>query len=406
MTEGSSTDRLVQIGERLRRFVAERDWSQFHDPKNLAMAIASEAGELLAEMRWISSDRADDFVRDLANRERVEREVGDVAIALLLFCDRTGIDLLDAIDRKIALNAENYPREQAKGRSERPVAAREPPRDNATEVALEFPREVSNPRLPAFDRYIGVDYSGAETPTSSLKVLRVYMADRLTPPVEVEPPLSPRKYWTRRGIAEWLAARLRENQATLVGIDHGFSFPLRYFETHHLAPDWPAFLDDFHRHWPTDDGNTYVDFVRDGVCGNGADRSGNSRWRRLTELRAGTAKSVFHFDVQGSVAKSTHAGLPWLRYLRRELEERVHFWPFDGWDVPASRSAIVEVYPALWSKDFTNPGRTADQHDAYAVAARLRLADLDGSLGEFYHPTLTAAERAIASIEGWILGVP
>ncbi|HEX8943752.1 MAG TPA: hypothetical protein VF785_11500, partial [Gemmatimonadaceae bacterium] len=108
----------------------------------------------------------------------------------------------------------------------------------------------------------------------------------------------------------------------------------------------------------------------------------------------------------GSVAKSTHAGLPWLRYLRRELGERVHFWPFDGWDVPAGRSAIVEVYPALWSKGFTNPGRTAHQHDAYAVAARLRLADLGGSLGEFFHPTLTAPERTIASIEGWILGVP
>jgi NTP pyrophosphatase (non-canonical NTP hydrolase) len=406
MNEDSSTGRLSQIGDRLRRFVADRDWSQFHDPKNLAMAIASEAGELLSEMRWISSDRADEFVRDPANRDRIEREVGDVAIALLLFCDRAGIELLDAIDRKIALNAENYPAEQAKGRSERPVVVREPQRSDRMEVAPRLSREVSNLRLPAFHRYIGVDYSGAETPTSSLKVLRVYMADRLTPPVEIDPPPSGRKYWTRRGIGEWLAARRREDQPTIVGIDHGFSFPLRYFETHNLPPEWPAFLDDFQRHWPTDDDNTYVDFVRDGICGNGANRSGNSRWRRLTELRAGAAKSVFHFDVQGSVAKSTHAGLPWLRYLRGELGARVHFWPFDGWDVPAGRSAIVEVYPSLWSKAFTNEGRTPDQHDAYAVAARMRLSDLDGSLAEFLHPTLSAPERTIASIEGWILGVP
>jgi hypothetical protein len=107
-----------------------------------------------------------------------------------------------------------------------------------------------------------------------------------------------------------LAARLAEDVPTIVGIDHGFSFPLRYFELHQLAPDWPTFLEDFQRHWPTDAEHTYVDFVRDGAAGNGAARTGNARWRRITELRAGSAKSVFHFDVQGSVAKSTHAGIP------------------------------------------------------------------------------------------------
>jgi hypothetical protein len=95
---------------------------------------------------------------------------------------------------------------------------------------------------------------------------------------------------------------------TLVGIDHGFSFPLRYFEVHRLKPDWSAFLDDFQRRWPTDE-NIYVDFVRDGAVGNGGARTGSSCWRRLTEERSGSAKSVFHFDVQGSVAKSTHAGI-------------------------------------------------------------------------------------------------
>jgi hypothetical protein len=50
----------------------------------------------------------------------------------------------------------------------------------------------------------------------------------------------------------------------------------------------------------------------------------------VTELRARTAKSVFHFDVQGSVAKSTHAGIPWLRYIRQHAKAPVHFWPFDG----------------------------------------------------------------------------
>jgi len=260
--------------------------------------------------------------------------------------------------------------------------------------------------MPAFARTIGIDYSGAETPTASLKGLRVYLSEGAAPPVEVLPPPSARKYWTRRGIAEWLVEKLAEDAPALVGIDHGFSFPLRYFEAYGLLPDWPRFLDDFQRHWPTDEDHTYVEFVRDGIHGNGAARKGNARWRRLTEERAGGAKSVFHFDVQGSVAKSTHAGIPWLRFIRQRLGARVHFWPFDGWDVPAGRSAVTEVYPALWSRGFANEGRTGDQHDAFSIAAWLSRADCNGSLAAFLKPDLTAPERAVAHVEGWILGVP
>lgn len=264
---------------------------------------------------------------------------------------------------------------------------------------------MSGSASPAFTRYIGIDYSGAETPTSSLKGLRVYLADRTAPPEEVFPPPSPRKYWTRRGIAEWLAERLADDPPTLVGIDHGFSFPLRYFEIHHLPPDWPAFLEDFQRHWPTDGDHVYVDFVRDGAVGRGDERTGSPKWRRVTEIRARTAKSVFHFDVQGQVAKSTHAGLPWLRYLRRHLGERLHFWPFDGWQIPVGRSAVAEVYPALWKHAFPVEGRTPDQHDAYSVAAWLRQTDLGGRLQEYLAPILKPHERAAAAVEGWILGV-
>jgi hypothetical protein len=117
-----------------------------------------------------------------------------------------------------------------------------------------------------------------------------------------------------------------------------------------LKLDWPALLDDFQRHWPADEDQTYVDFVREGVVGNGAARMGDARWRRLTEERAGAAKSVFLFDVQGSLAKSTHAGLPWLRFIRQRLGPRVHFWPFDGWEIPPERSAVVEVYRSLEPK--------------------------------------------------------
>ena len=256
--------------------------------------------------------------------------------------------------------------------------------------------------LPAFGRYIGIDYSGAETPKSSLKGLRVYMADRDGPPTEVPPPPSPRRYWTRREVAEWLVERLSEKQATLVGIDHGFSFPLRYFDKYHLPHDWPAFLDDFQRHWPTDE-DIYVDFVRDGLHGNCAARCGSSRWRRITEVRAG-AKSVFHFDVPGSVAKSTHAGLPWLRYIRSHAPD-VHFWPFDGWDISEGRSVVAEVYPSVLSPGFAQENRNDDQHDAFSAAEWMRRSDLDGTLAVFFTPALSPQEQEVANIEGWILGI-
>ncbi len=259
---------------------------------------------------------------------------------------------------------------------------------------------------PMFDRSIAIDYSGAQTPTSSLKGLRVYMADRNGMPAEVLPSASPRKYWTRRGMAEWLVERLREDVPTLAGIDHGFSFPIRYFEAYGLPHDWPSFLDDFQAHWPTDEDHTYVDLVRDGVCGNGAARRGQAQWKRLTEARAGAAKSVFHFDVQGSVAKSTHAGLPWLRYLRGQLGSRLHFWPFDGWEVPARKSTVAEIYPSLWSRTVPRGDRTPDQHDAFAAALWMQSADREGRLAGCFQPPLTPEQRSVAEVEGWILGGP
>ena len=258
--------------------------------------------------------------------------------------------------------------------------------------------------MPQFARYLGIDYSGAATPMSSLKGLSVYAATPEDWPVKIPPPPSPRKYWTRRGLAEWLAAALRHGPPTCVGLDHAFSFPLRYFEAYRLPPDWSAFLDDFHDHWPTDGDHLYVDFVRQGWHGRGAARSGNARWRRMTEERC-RAKSVFHFDVQGSVAKSTHAGLPWLRYLRQQLGAGVHFWPFDGWTPPAGRSVIAEAYPALCSRLFPIEKRNPHQHDAYSVARWMQESDANQTLSAYFHPELRPEERKLAQLEGWILGL-
>lgn len=104
----------------LRRFVAERDWQQFHDPKNLAMLVASEAGELVAEYRWVKGDVADAHSREPAARARIAAEIADVGIALVLLCDRIGLDLPSAMAEKVARNAERYPVAASRGRAERP----------------------------------------------------------------------------------------------------------------------------------------------------------------------------------------------------------------------------------------------------------------------------------------------
>lgn len=111
---------LDELREALRRFVEERDWSQYHDPKNLAMLLASEAGELVAEYRWVRNDAADAYSREPAARARIADEVGDVGLGLLLLCDRIGLDLVTVLRDKLAKNAQKYPVEVARGRASLP----------------------------------------------------------------------------------------------------------------------------------------------------------------------------------------------------------------------------------------------------------------------------------------------
>jgi hypothetical protein len=254
-------------------------------------------------------------------------------------------------------------------------------------------------------RYIGIDYSGATTPTQSLPGLQVFTAYDDEAPVQMPPPPSPRKYWTRRGLAEGLAKLLADGMPTLVGIDHGFSFPAAYFERHGISKIWDAFLDDFCAHWPTAEDNTYVDFVLSGARGNAAARMGERKWRRLTERRAKGAKSVFHFNVQGQVAASTHTGIPWLRFLRRELGGKLHFWPFDGWVPPENSTVIAEVFPSLWRAEYPAEDRNAHEHDAYVVCRWLQERHRRGEIGRYFQPSLTPEEQVTAGFEGWILGV-
>jgi NTP pyrophosphatase (non-canonical NTP hydrolase) len=114
------SDRLDQLFSELRAYVDERDWSRFHDPKNLAMLISSEAGELLAEYRWVPNTESDSYTADPAARERVTSEVADVAIALFNLCIRLDIDLPTAVLMKLAVIRRNYPADAVRGSAIRP----------------------------------------------------------------------------------------------------------------------------------------------------------------------------------------------------------------------------------------------------------------------------------------------
>jgi NTP pyrophosphatase (non-canonical NTP hydrolase) len=99
---------------KIRKFRDERDWLQFHDPKNLAASISVEAAELLELFQWRNGEESLRYAKE--NKERVSEEVADVAIYLIELADVVGIDLLKAIDDKLAKNAVKYPVEKSRGR--------------------------------------------------------------------------------------------------------------------------------------------------------------------------------------------------------------------------------------------------------------------------------------------------
>lgn len=258
-----------------------------------------------------------------------------------------------------------------------------------------------------FERYVGIDYSGAKTPDSRLRGLRVFMmAKGGSDAFEVPSQTSGANKWTRRELSEWLGEILSEKVPTIVGIDHAFSFSQEYFQWHCIPHCWDKFLDDFCDHWPTDQRGASVYQMRRSGDPKIEARSGDISWKRQTEM-GNPAKSVFHFDVPGQVATSTHAGLPFLRGLRRSLRDvhYVHFWPFDGWEIPHDTSCIVEAYPRLYVDDYEmDSSFDDDQSDAYATAMWMHDADKKGGLRKALNPYLPDDVKNIASYEGWILG--
>jgi NTP pyrophosphatase (non-canonical NTP hydrolase) len=103
--------------ERIRDFNRQRDWEQFHSPKNLSMCLAAEVGELLEQFQWLTEEQSRELTP--TRRAAVEDEIGDVTLCLLNLADKLGIDVVDAATRKLEKNKLKYPVHKAKGRADK-----------------------------------------------------------------------------------------------------------------------------------------------------------------------------------------------------------------------------------------------------------------------------------------------
>ena len=113
MIQKDTTTTVQQLKEDVLAFVVERDWSQFHTPRNLATKISIEAGELLEKFVWVTAESsAEEFEK---NRTEIEHELADVFICILSFCNQTGIDLTQATLTKLEEIKNKYPIEKSKG---------------------------------------------------------------------------------------------------------------------------------------------------------------------------------------------------------------------------------------------------------------------------------------------------
>ncbi len=117
MTDSSSCSDLIELQKRIRAFVNARDWEQFHSPKNLVMALGVEAAELAEHFLWLSQSESEKLSAE--TKAKVEAEIADVLIYVVLLADRLDIDLLDAASRKLLENEQKYPAEQVRGRAEK-----------------------------------------------------------------------------------------------------------------------------------------------------------------------------------------------------------------------------------------------------------------------------------------------
>lgn len=358
MSEPSSEDRLTALRERIRRFAAERDWEQFHDPKNLAMALASEAGELLAELRWVANDRSDDFVQTSSSRDRIEKEVGDIAIALIAFCDRAGIDMLAAAERKLDVNAANYPADLSRGQSERPAA-----------------RSIGD-----FSRVIAIDWSGvagggretiwtAEVTNGAISTLE--------------------NGRSRNRIIDWLIEVAAGDPNIVVGLDFAFAFPRWFPESRGLtsvADLWSIVASD---------GETWLRDCQSPFWGRpGTTKPTLPNHFRETDVgvgrqSGGQAKSVFQIGGAGAVGTGSIRGMPHLLRLRNA---GFSIWPFD----PPGRPLVVEIYPRLLTGAVVKSNL-----DARAAYLADKFPSMPAALQQRAASTEDAFDAAVSALVMW-----
>jgi NTP pyrophosphatase (non-canonical NTP hydrolase) len=112
-----SKDSLDDLNRKLLAFARERDWEQFHSPKNLAMALAGECGELLEHFQWLTEDQSASL--DADKKLKVGREMADILIYLIRLSERLDVDLVAAAYEKIAVNEARYPVEKVRGDARR-----------------------------------------------------------------------------------------------------------------------------------------------------------------------------------------------------------------------------------------------------------------------------------------------
>lgn len=117
LTDSAAT--LDDLKRRVLAFARERDWEQFHTPKNLSMALAAEAGELMEHFLWATPEQSRAIAGEPAKRSKIADELADVMIYALEFANVTGLDVAAAIEAKMAANAKKYPVEKARGRADK-----------------------------------------------------------------------------------------------------------------------------------------------------------------------------------------------------------------------------------------------------------------------------------------------
>jgi NTP pyrophosphatase (non-canonical NTP hydrolase) len=117
---------LAELREVLQRFAAERNWDQFHSPKNLAMALSVEVAELAEHFQWLTEEQS----RALSSEEkqRVAEEVADVLIYLVRLADKLGVDIGEAVTGKMEVNAQKYPADKVRGKSDKYTRYKDKPR--------------------------------------------------------------------------------------------------------------------------------------------------------------------------------------------------------------------------------------------------------------------------------------